>query len=187
MSTSKDTWVLGAGPFQQGTIFKETQFAGQPLTFPHFTGKADSESDTTAAGVPVTEAASWTEAYSGPMSLTQPANLPNLIPAGGPPRIGPTDQLVLDLVGGGAASVPAPVSPGSLPVASDPPAPAKPAAPQGKSSSPAAAAPNSGGQEETQPNRIFSSGFGSLPGAASDTGTSHAGSGSGGKKKPPGA
>jgi hypothetical protein len=184
VSTSKDTWLLGAGPFQQGTIFKETQFAGQPLSFPHLTGKAESDSEV-AAGVPVTEAASWTEAFSGPMALTQPSSLPSLVPAGGPLRIGPTDRLVLDLVGGGAPPAPTQVSVGSLPVASEPSAPAKPPASESKSSS--AAAPNSGGQEETQPNKIFSSGFGALPGASSDSGTSHAASGSGGKKKPPGS
>lgn len=27
-STSKDRWILGAGPFQSGTIYKEAQFAG---------------------------------------------------------------------------------------------------------------------------------------------------------------
>ena len=30
-SNSKDTWVLGVGPFQQGTIYKRTRFAGQIL------------------------------------------------------------------------------------------------------------------------------------------------------------
>jgi hypothetical protein len=30
-STAKDIWVLGAGPFQQGTIYDRTQFAGADL------------------------------------------------------------------------------------------------------------------------------------------------------------
>jgi len=30
-STAKDTWILGAGPFQSGTIYKGTQFAGSKL------------------------------------------------------------------------------------------------------------------------------------------------------------
>ncbi len=30
-SLAKSTWVLGAGPFQQGTIYDSTQFAGAPL------------------------------------------------------------------------------------------------------------------------------------------------------------
>ena len=32
-STAKDTWVLGAGPFQHGTIRHSTGFAGQSLSF----------------------------------------------------------------------------------------------------------------------------------------------------------
>ncbi len=185
-STSKDTWLLGAGPFQQGTIFKETQFAGQPLSFPHLIGKAESESSAAPAGVPVTEAASWTEPLSGPVSLTQPASLPGLVPAGAVANLGSTDRLVLDLIGGGAGVVPA--APASPTASSDSSStPAKPAAPEGKTAA-AAVAPNSGGQEETQPNKIFSSGFGPLPGGQAD-GNAHAGSGSGaagGKKKPSG-
>lgn len=33
-SKAKDTWVLGAGPFQQGEIYQGTQFAGQRLGIP---------------------------------------------------------------------------------------------------------------------------------------------------------
>lgn len=33
-STAKSTWVLGAGPFEQGSIFDRTQFAGAPLVVP---------------------------------------------------------------------------------------------------------------------------------------------------------
>ena len=35
-STAKDTWVLGAGPFQRGTIYEGTQFAGTRLGIPFF-------------------------------------------------------------------------------------------------------------------------------------------------------
>jgi hypothetical protein len=34
VSTSKDTWLLGAGPFRRGTIGDGTEFAGQPLPIP---------------------------------------------------------------------------------------------------------------------------------------------------------
>lgn len=184
-STSKDTWLLGAGPFQQGTIFKETQFAGQPLSFPHLIGKSEAEGGTTAAGVPVTEAASWTEPPYAPVSLTQPASLPGLVPAGATTNVGPTDRLVLDLIGGGVRPVPG--SPPSPPPSSDPATAAKPAAPEGKTAG-TPAAPNAGGQEETQPSKIFSSGFGPLPGGPAD-GNTHGGAtgaASGGKKKPSG-
>ncbi len=33
-STAEDTWVFGAGPFQQGTIYDRTQFAGSSLDLP---------------------------------------------------------------------------------------------------------------------------------------------------------
>ncbi len=33
-STAKDTWVLGAGPFQRGTIYDGTRFAGASLNLP---------------------------------------------------------------------------------------------------------------------------------------------------------
>jgi hypothetical protein len=33
-STSKDTWIFGAGPFQRGTIYEGTQFAGTKIEFP---------------------------------------------------------------------------------------------------------------------------------------------------------
>jgi len=38
-STAKDTWILGAGPFQRGTIYDGTQFAGTKLDLPFFGGK----------------------------------------------------------------------------------------------------------------------------------------------------
>jgi hypothetical protein len=33
-STASDTWVLGAGPFQRGTIYDHTHFAGSELSLP---------------------------------------------------------------------------------------------------------------------------------------------------------
>jgi hypothetical protein len=33
-SRAKDTWVLGAGPFQKGSIYKDTQFAGDRIEIP---------------------------------------------------------------------------------------------------------------------------------------------------------
>lgn len=33
-SLARDTWILGAGPFQKGTIYDKTQFAGSELTLP---------------------------------------------------------------------------------------------------------------------------------------------------------
>jgi hypothetical protein len=38
-STAKDIWVFGAGPFQRGTIYDGTEFAGQAIKFPLFPAK----------------------------------------------------------------------------------------------------------------------------------------------------
>jgi hypothetical protein len=35
-STSKDTWLLGAGPFERGTIYEDVQFAGARVRIPFF-------------------------------------------------------------------------------------------------------------------------------------------------------
>ncbi len=44
-STAKDLWVLGAGPFQRGTIYDGTQFAGDKLTIPLIDPTSRRESD----------------------------------------------------------------------------------------------------------------------------------------------
>jgi hypothetical protein len=40
-STAKDTWILGSGPWQRGTIYKETRFAGDRVQLPFRTEKED--------------------------------------------------------------------------------------------------------------------------------------------------
>lgn len=50
-STAKDSWVLGAGPFQSGTIYSGTQFAGAKLKLP----LVDGESAVIRAPVPYSE------------------------------------------------------------------------------------------------------------------------------------
>ncbi len=42
-STTKDTWILGAGPFQRGDIYGGTQFAGTKLEFPMLTSDGSEE------------------------------------------------------------------------------------------------------------------------------------------------
>jgi hypothetical protein len=59
MSTSADLWVLGAGPFQNGTIRDKVTFAGQPLALPGFGGEGGA--DRHPAVAPVTDAAAWSE------------------------------------------------------------------------------------------------------------------------------
>jgi hypothetical protein len=65
MSTSADLWVLGAGPFQNGTIRDKVAFAGQPLELPGFgAGGAGKQ----APVVAVTDPASWPEPPAGEAS-----------------------------------------------------------------------------------------------------------------------
>ena len=45
-SIARDTWILGAGPFQKGTIYDKTQFAGTELQFPFATNSQDSGPET---------------------------------------------------------------------------------------------------------------------------------------------
>jgi hypothetical protein len=70
VSTSKDTWLLGAGPFRQGTIGDGTEFAGQPLPIPQIPlpllrGKEHGNEESPPA-IAVTRAASWIEPPSDP-------------------------------------------------------------------------------------------------------------------------
>lgn len=79
VSTSKDTWLLGAGPFRQGTIGDGTEFAGEPLRIPQIplplvSGKAPE--NTPPPAIEVTRAASWTEAPSDPETWSLPPSGP---------------------------------------------------------------------------------------------------------------
>jgi len=69
LSTAKDMWVFGAGPFQNGTIRKGTEFAGE--TLPTF-GTHDAAGKPVPAPVPVTRAAVWSESSPGPCVDKEP-------------------------------------------------------------------------------------------------------------------
>jgi hypothetical protein len=80
VSTSKDTWLLGAGPFRQGTIGEGTEFAGEPVRIPQIPfallgGKAPGGTQPLPA-IEVTRAASWTEPPPDPESWTIPPPAP---------------------------------------------------------------------------------------------------------------
>jgi hypothetical protein len=157
-STAADTWVLGAGPFQAGTIRKGTAFAGQPIAFPQLRGKEPADIET-ASKVPATDPAVWAETVPGP-----PVRLPASNPTDERLRISNTDQMVMTLIGGEPA----------VPPAADPPAaPTPPAAgagappsapPAAKPGAAPAATANKGGAAETEPSNIFASGQVPRPG-----------------------
>ena len=83
-STSKDTWVLGAGPFRQGTLGEATKFAGQEINIPLLSGK-ESGQEAAAPVVAVTGAAVWEETPAPPLvldPLSAAAEAPKAGPAG---------------------------------------------------------------------------------------------------------
>lgn len=161
-STSKDTWLFGAGPFQRGTIHDGTRFAGEQLPLPKFIDK-QAEDPTLAMTVPVTQPATWREP-SLPKSDTQ--RLAEVLGTGSrdtPMTLQDAQQSLRALTAGlpttvgldaGKNSLSQIQAPASKPVPTNP-APAPPA-PAGDK----APAANAGGQAETEPFRILGSGLG---------------------------
>ncbi len=56
---SRDSWFLGTGPFQRGTIYDGTSFAGQRVMLPF--GKSKPEPAFVTTGIPVTSQATFNE------------------------------------------------------------------------------------------------------------------------------
>lgn len=56
-STSKDVWVMGAGPFRHGSIRKNTEFASSALLIPFF--ESDEDPNAFAPAIPVTQPVIW--------------------------------------------------------------------------------------------------------------------------------
>lgn len=65
-STARDTWVLGAGPFQAGTIYEGTQFAGSRLAMPIPLRTADPEAERPPPEIPISY---YNEHLFGPRPL----------------------------------------------------------------------------------------------------------------------
>ena len=59
IADSRDTWILGTGPFQRGSIYAGTNFAGQRVGL--LGGKKKSEMQVPAPGISITAAASFGE------------------------------------------------------------------------------------------------------------------------------
>jgi hypothetical protein len=154
LSTSKDVWVLGAGPFERGTIRRGTEFAGEPLALPSFGSAKRHEAGPPA--IKVTEAAAWPErpaiahpgiAFAGPPLLLG-APLGGVVL--GATLSAPFAEGVKDarnLAGSGAAS--------GERISANKAA----AAPRSTASS----TPNAGGKAETEPPSVLTSGLGFKP------------------------
>lgn len=78
-STAKDTWVLGAGPFQRGSIRHGVEFAGEQITV--FSEK-DPRPDEPAAIVPITQPATWAESPAAKTDSKRLAVLLGAVPVG---------------------------------------------------------------------------------------------------------
>jgi hypothetical protein len=61
LSTARDIWVLGTGPFQNGSIRERTGFAGEPLPHIPLPGQATAAGPQPPPVVPLTQAATWPE------------------------------------------------------------------------------------------------------------------------------
>jgi hypothetical protein len=163
MSSSKDTWLLGAGPFQNGTIRKSTAFAGEPLTVP-FLGPKENQATAMVPVIPATQAAAWKESPLPPAGV-------GLSPYSGIVEQLDPNQLVLKLVSGK-------VQTSEPKIDNDGPWEPVRMQPQDRPTSPADAetkpkllppqSPNLGGQAETEPSRIMSSGTANTPEAQTD-------------------
>ena len=140
MSTSKDVWVLGTGPFQRGSIRRGTEFAGQQIV------STEGAADSAGLAIQVTEPATWTEEKPTLAQLSkQLAGLLCLAV--------PTEPLALGaIVHAQMAGASGGTSPNELAAAKQAAAP--PAPPAGQ---------NPGGQAETQPRQAFISGIGMPP------------------------
>ncbi len=92
-STSKDLWVLGAGPFQNGSIRSGTAFAGEKIVVP-FTGDGTQEPEPPTT--PVTDTAAWTERVRPPRET----NVADVFDAGPITRLALTAYLAACLEAG---------------------------------------------------------------------------------------
>lgn len=137
-STSKDTWVLGAGPFQRGSIRNGTEFAGEQISI--FTDKGAIDGERRPATVPLTRAVAWAEMPFPKTDSKRLAVLLGAVPLSERPRAGESN-------------------PSQTPSAlvSGPTAPPPPSAPS------AIVSPNNGGDAESEPSKIMTAGWGEVP------------------------
>lgn len=74
-SESRDTWVMGAGPFRRGSITDKTVLAGHDLEFPDLTFSEDPDAlAEVEENISVTAAAAWNLPKPPVANTTQPEN-----------------------------------------------------------------------------------------------------------------
>ncbi|MBN2021460.1 MAG: hypothetical protein JW809_01580 [Pirellulales bacterium] len=131
-STAKDIWVVGAGPFQRGSIYRGTKLAGNPFDIPLI---EPGDKDADRPSIPVADEAFFTDAAKS-LARNEPAGSP---PADDPAEEAPSsvenasasshgaegDHPVLAGVQTGAAPEPAPCAATAQPAAHTAPAPAE--------------------------------------------------------------
>jgi hypothetical protein len=101
--TSKDTWVLGAGPFRRGTLGEATDIAGAQVSIPLLSGKEGGEAEVVPV-LAVTRPARWEEPPApllSPYPLTGAFVAVEPVKAAGPPGALSTEGAA---AGGGPAS-----------------------------------------------------------------------------------
>ncbi len=132
VSTSKDTWLLGAGPFRQGTIGEGTEFAGQPLPIPQIPlpllRAKEQGSEKPPPAIAVTRAASWIEPPPDPQTWSIPALTPGgffrltdpptpvELPPGLTPVLRVGESAFRDNLNGGEGTAPGPAEREAVPV-----------------------------------------------------------------------
>jgi len=95
--TSKDTWVLGAGPFRRGTLGEATEIAGTQVAIPLLSGKEGGKVEAVPV-LAVTSPARWLEppdAPRSPVPLTGSFGTPEPAKTSPPPAVPPSVESVI--------------------------------------------------------------------------------------------
>jgi hypothetical protein len=71
MSTAKNSWFFGAGPFKQGTLYERAPIAADKFDIPIIGGSAETD-DPLATAVPVTDQAVFAEGFEPPPAAPAP-------------------------------------------------------------------------------------------------------------------
>ncbi|HZU37296.1 MAG TPA: DUF6655 family protein [Gemmataceae bacterium] len=165
MSTSKDMWLLGAGPFQRGTIRQGTEFAGEPI-LPGGGEKAGT-SPTEPPAMSVTQEAVWLDPVTTKTDSKRLAYLLGAVPVSERP-VKPdstTDSFTIAVHGTSAKPATAPAAPAAKPPA---PPPAPPPPPPGPESEPSKVLTSANSmqpalQTETEPGSVMDTRMGYVP------------------------